>query len=126
MGAHKNQTFPARLGFALRGLAHGVRTERSLQIQVIVLVLVIAALIVLEPGALWWALVLLASSAVIAAELFNTAVERLADELHPGDSAGIAVVKDCAAAAVLVAVLGAFAVAGALLAHLLARGVTYV
>jgi len=119
MSVHKNHAFAARLGFALRGLAHAVRTERNLQIQLIALVLVIAALVVLEPGALWWALVLLASSAVLAAELFNTAVERLADELHPGHSAGIGVAKDCAAAAVLVAALGALAVAAALLAHLL-------
>ncbi|HEY6356513.1 MAG TPA: diacylglycerol kinase [Burkholderiaceae bacterium] len=120
MSVHKNRSFPARFGFALHGLAHAVRTERSLQIQMGVLVLVIAILVVLEPGALWWALVLLASSAVLAAELFNTAVERLADELHPADSIGIGVVKDCAAAAVLVAVLGALGVAAALLAHLLA------
>jgi undecaprenol kinase len=119
MSVHKNHAFPARLGFALRGLAHAVRTERNLKIQLIALVLVIAALVVLKPGALWWALVLLASSAVLAAELFNTAVERLADELHPEHSAGIGVAKDCAAAAVLVAVLGALAVAAALLAHLL-------
>jgi undecaprenol kinase len=120
MRVHKNRAFPARLGFALRGLAHAVRTERSLQIQVMALLLVIATLVVLEPGALWWALVLLASGAVLAAELFNTAVERLADELHPEDSVGIGVAKDCAAAAVLVAALGALAVAAALLAHLLA------
>jgi undecaprenol kinase len=122
MTGHKNQPFVARLGFALRGLAHGLATERSLQLQALALVLVIAALVVLKPGAPWWALVLLASSAVIAAELFNTAVERLADELHPGQSAGIAVAKDCAAAAVLIAVLGAVAVATALAVHLFARG----
>jgi undecaprenol kinase len=122
MSVHKNQAFAARLGFALRGLAYAVRTERSLKIQLLVLVLVVAALVVLKPGALWWALVLTASSAVIAAELLNTAVERLADELHPQDSAGIGLVKDCAAAAVLVAVLGALAVAAALIVHLLARG----
>lgn len=122
MSVHKNQAFAARLGFALRGLACAMRTERSLKIQLLVLVLVIAALIVLQPGPLWWALVLMASSAVIAAELLNTAVERLADELHPQDSPAIGLVKDCAAAAVLVAVLGAFGVAAALLVHLLARG----
>ncbi len=121
MGVHKNQAFAARLGFALRGLAGAVRTERSLKIQLLVLALVVAALLVLKPGALWWALVLMASSAVIAAELLNTAVERLADELHPQDSPGIGLVKDCAAAAVLLAVLGALAVGAALLVHLLAR-----
>lgn len=120
MRAHKNNSFPTRLGFALRGLSYALRTERSLQIQALVLLLLMVALVLLEPGPLWWALTLLASGAVIAAELFNTAVERLADELHPQDSPGIAVVKDCAAAAVLVAVLGALGVGAALLVHLLA------
>ncbi|GAC1456796.1 MAG: hypothetical protein PVS2B3_07170 [Steroidobacteraceae bacterium] len=113
--------FTARLGFALHGLGHALRTERSLQVQVAVLALAITALVVLRPGAWWWALVLLASSVVLAAELLNTAVERLADELHPHDSTGIGLAKDCAAAAVLIAVLGALAVGAALLVHLLAR-----
>ncbi len=120
MNVHKNHSFPTRLGFALRGLAYALRTERSLQIQALVFLLVVVTLVLLAPEPLWWALVLLASAAVIAAELFNTAVERLADELHPRDSPGIAVVKDCAAAAVLIAVLGALGVAVALLVHLVA------
>ena len=120
MSAHKNNSFPTRLGFALRGLAYALRSERSLKIQALVFLLLIVTLILLAPEPLWWALTLLASGAVIAAELFNTAVERLADELHPQDSPGIAVVKDCAAAAVLIAVLGALGVAAALLVHLIA------
>ena len=75
MNVHKNSSFPSRLGFALRGLAHALRTERSLQIQATVLLLLIVTLLVLEPGPLWWALTLMAGSAVIAAELFNTAIE---------------------------------------------------
>jgi undecaprenol kinase len=120
MSAHKNNSFPTRLGFALRGLAYALRSERSLKIQALVFLLLIVTLILLAPEPLWWALTLLASGAVIAAELFNTAVERLADELHPQDSPGIAVVKDCAAAAVLIAVLSALGVAAALLVHLIA------
>jgi undecaprenol kinase len=118
MSAHKNSTFLNRLGFALRGLSYALRTERSLRIQALVFLLLIVTLVVLEPGPLWWAVTLLASGAVITAELFNTAVERLADELHPQHSPGIAVVKDCAAAAVLIAVLGALGVAAALLVQL--------
>jgi undecaprenol kinase len=120
MSVHKNTSFPTRLGFALRGLAFALRTERSLQIQALVFVLLIVTLVVLEPGPLWWALALMAGSTVIAAELFNTAIERLADELHPEDSPGIALVKDCAAAAVLIAAAGALAVGAALLLHLIA------
>jgi len=62
--------------------------------------------------------VILASVGVFAAELFNTAIEHLADHLHPDVHSQIRIVKDCAAAAVLVTVLGALGVALALLIHL--------
>lgn len=119
MSAHKNQAFPARLKFALQGLAHGVRTEASLRMQLLALAAAVVALLLLRPGALWWALVLLAAALVLSAELLNTAVEQLADELHPHDSPGVRRLKDCAAAAVFVASLGALAVAAALAVHLL-------
>ncbi len=65
--------------------------------------------------------VLLSSAVVIAAELFNTALEGLADALHPHDHPAIRIAKDCAAAGVLVTVLGALTVALALALHLLGR-----
>jgi diacylglycerol kinase (ATP) len=117
--AYKNHSFPSRLRYALQGLAHGLRAEASLRAQAILFVAALIALVVLRPGALWWGLVLLASAAVLAAELFNTAIEHLADELHPADSPGIRIVKDCAAAGVLIASLGALGVAVALVVHLL-------
>jgi undecaprenol kinase len=92
--------------------------ERSLKFQAGALAVMIIVLIAARPEPLWWALVALASSAVIAAELFNTALECLADLLHPEHHAQIRIAKDCAAAAVLVAALGALAVAAALLVHL--------
>ena len=119
MSRYKNQRFRARLGFALRGLVQALRTEASLRLQALAGVLALAVLLVLRPPAVWWALVLLASAAVVAAELFNTAIEHLADLLHPQQSPAIRLVKDCAAAAVLIAVLGALGVAVALLVHLL-------
>ncbi|HTW37188.1 MAG TPA: diacylglycerol kinase [Steroidobacteraceae bacterium] len=118
----KNQSFLARLRFACAGLRHGLRAEHSLRIQAAVFLLVMLALIWLRPETLWWALVLLASSVVFAAELFNTTLEHLADHLHPDMHPQIRVVKDCAAAAVLVAALGALAVGVALAVHLLTRG----
>ena len=119
MSQHKNRPFLRRLSYALQGLAHSLRGEASLRLQAVVFAAVIVALIALRPAAVWWALVLLASAAVLAAELFNTAIEHLADVLHPEDSPGVRIVKDCAAAGVLVAVLGALGVAAALLVHLL-------
>jgi len=115
----KNQRFRARLGFALRGLAHALRSEASLKLQALAGAAALLVLLVLRPPAVWWALVFLASALVMAAELLNTAIEHLADLLHPQHSPGIRLVKDCAAAGVLVAVLGALGVAAALLVHLL-------
>jgi undecaprenol kinase len=121
MESYKNQRFRARLGFALRGFAHAMRSEASLRVQALAGAAALVALLVLRPAAVWWALVLLASAAVVSAELFNTAIEHLADLLHPQQSPDVRVLKDCAAAGVLIAVLGALGVAVALLVHLLDR-----
>jgi undecaprenol kinase len=121
MHVQKNQPLLSRLRFALTGLAEGFRTEHSLKFQAAALAVMIIVLIAARPEPLWWALVALTSSAVIAAELFNTALECLADHLHPDHHTQIRIAKDCAAAAVLVAALGALAVAAALLVHLMRR-----
>ncbi|HXW73765.1 MAG TPA: diacylglycerol kinase [Steroidobacteraceae bacterium] len=122
MAVPRRQPFRVRLRFALHGLAHALRTEASLRFQAAAAALALLALLALRPAAVWWALVLLASAAVLSAELLNTAIEQLADELHPADSPGIRIVKDCAAAGVLIAALGAVATGVALLVHLLAHG----
>lgn len=121
MSDHKNQPFARRLGFALAGLSGAWQSERSLRFQLSFFagLLVMMLALGLEPG--WWAIVLLTGSVVIAAELFNTALEHLADHLHPGTHPQIRIVKDCAAAAVLIVACGAVAVGIALLVHLVRR-----
>ena len=109
------------MGFALAGVMHGLRRERSVRFEAVVLVLVFAALAVLRPEPIWWAAAALASAGVLAAELLNTAIETLADHLSPEIHPQVRVVKDCAAAAVFVAVVGALVVAAALALHLLHR-----
>jgi undecaprenol kinase len=119
VSAWKNRPFAARLGCALRGFAHALSSEQSLKLQLLALAAALGALALLRPAPIWWAAVLIAAAGVLAAELLNTAIEHLADALHPAESAAIRAVKDCAAAAVLIASLGALAVAAALLVHLL-------
>ncbi|HTW75324.1 MAG TPA: diacylglycerol kinase [Steroidobacteraceae bacterium] len=114
MEIRKNQPFHRRLRYSMAGVAHGLRAEHSLRTQALVLVAVLIGLVVLRPAPLWWALVILASSSVLAAELFNTAIERLVDHLHPEVHPEIRIVKDCAAAGVLICSLGAIGVAIAL------------
>ena len=118
MAAHKNHSFVARLRFAIAGLRHGWRTEKSLRTHALAVVLLLSVLAVLRPAVVWWALTILVSAAVIAAELFNTALEHLADHLHPDQHPQIRIVKDSAAAAVLVLAVAALAIAVALLISL--------
>ena len=122
MSDHKNQPFTRRLGFALAGLTAACKGEPSLRVQLVIFVAALLAMLALRLEPVWWALVLLTGSAVIAAELFNTALEHLADHVHPDIHPRIRIVKDCAAAAVLVAACGALAVGIALLIHVLRRG----
>jgi len=118
MSTSKNQTLLARLRFARAGLLHAVATEYSLKFQVAVCGAMLIALALLRPEPIWWGLVLLASGAVITAELFNTAIELLADHLHPETHPNIRIVKDCAAGAVLVAAIVALAVGACLATHI--------
>jgi undecaprenol kinase len=119
MQTRKNQPFPSRLRFALAGVVHAMHTERSLRTQAIALLAIVIVLALLHLPPLWWALVILAASAVLAAELFNTALERLADHLHPELHPEIRLMKDCAAGGVLIASAGALGVAIALLIALI-------
>jgi len=116
---NKNQPFRVRLSYALTGLRFALAAENSLRLQGLAFVAVLVVLLVLRPAPLWWALLLLASTAVLTAELFNTALEHLVDHLHPEIHPRIRVVKDCAAGAVLIASIGAVAVGIAFAWHLL-------
>ncbi|MBS0422642.1 MAG: diacylglycerol kinase [Proteobacteria bacterium] len=118
---HKNQPLLRRFRFAFLGLAAAWRTEANFRIQLAAFLLVVIVLLFVKIEPIWWGLVLLTSGSVLAAELFNTALEHLADHLHPDTHPQIQIVKDCAAAAVLVTAGTALAVGVALVAHLLQR-----
>lgn len=109
----KNQTFLHRLAFAFDGLLAAWRTENSFKTHVVAAVAVVGVLLWLQPAPPWWAIAALTVAFVLAAELFNTAVEALADHLHPELHPAIKKVKDCAAGAVLVASIAALGVAAA-------------
>jgi undecaprenol kinase len=117
VSSSKNQSFIARFRFACGGLTAALRSEMSMRVHLVAFALLFAILVVFRPEPLWWALSLLASAGVISTELVNTAIEHLADHLHPEIHPSIRIVKDCAAAAVLVGVGGALCVGVALCIH---------
>lgn len=98
----KNQPFYKRMAFALQGILVAFRKESSFRLQCAASLLVLAVLIWCKPPIIWWALLLLNCGLVLAAELFNTALEHLIDHLHPALHPSIKIAKDCAAGSVLV------------------------
>jgi diacylglycerol kinase (ATP) len=112
----KNQPFHRRLGYAWRGLKAAWRTERNFRLQCGATGGVVLLLLGLRPPAVWWAILLVCCGAVLTAELFNSALERLLDHLHPTVHPAVALVKDLAAAAVLALSLASLAVFAAFLA----------
>jgi undecaprenol kinase len=117
----KNQTFLRRLGFAVAGLGTTWRSEHSFKTHAMATVAVVGVLLWLKPAPLWWAITALTVGFVLAAEVFNTAVEGLADHLHPEQHPAIKAVKDCAAGAVLIASIAALGVAAAFVYELVRR-----
>ncbi|THD36818.1 MAG: diacylglycerol kinase [Sphingomonas sp.] len=111
----KNRPFRERLGFALAGWRAGWRRERSFCTQAVIGVAAAAALVVLRPAPIWWALVAMLAALILALELLNGAIEAVIDLLHPGLHDEITAAKDMVAGAVL-AISAAALVVGAALA----------
>lgn len=97
----KNQSFFKRMGFALQGIGAAIRMESSFRLQLLAALMVFFILAWCRPPLIWWALLLLNCGMVLAAELFNTALEQLIDHIHPSVHPSIKIAKDCAAGAVL-------------------------
>ena len=98
----KNQSFRQRAGFFLHGIACAWRSEVSFRHQAIAATGVVLILLWRRPALVWWALLLMNCGLVLAAELFNTALENALDHLHPEQHDAIRIAKDCAAGEVLV------------------------
>lgn len=108
------ETERASFGHALRGIGSAIRSQRHLQIQIVIAILVIALGFALRLSPIEWAIVLIMVTFVLTLELINTVVEGLVDLISPGFHPLAKVTKDMAAGAVLVAAIGALAV-GAML-----------
>lgn len=117
----KDQAFLTRLGFAMQGLRRAFRGEASFRFHCLATVGVFVVLAATRAGAVWWAVAALTIGLVFVAELFNTALETLADRLHPERHPLIGAAKDLAAGAVLVASIMALVVAMAFVLGLLSR-----
>jgi len=106
--------FQARVrsfGHAFRGLGDLLRTQPHARIHLAATVVVIVAGLIKGLDRFEWALIALAIAGVWTAEAINTAIEAVVDLASPQWHALARRAKDVAAAAVLLAALGAVGVA---------------
>ena len=97
-----------------RGVAWALSSQANLRVHLVIAALVLVAALLFRFSALEFVALVLCFAIVIAAELFNTALEVLIDYAWPERHPMIGRAKDVAAAAVLVAAVGA-AVVGMIL-----------
>lgn len=108
-----NSFFTGRLksiGFAFKGAFKLITTEHSVMVQFTIAILLIIAGFVFEISREEWMMQILAFGLVLGIESLNTAVEKIADFIHPEFHNKIGFIKDIAAGAVLFAALAAIAI----------------
>lgn len=91
--------------FALKGVWLLLTTEDSIKVQFWAMILVTILGFVCKITALEWMIQFLAIGLVLVAEALNTAVEKIADFVHPEYHKKIGFIKDVAAGAPAIAAL---------------------
>jgi diacylglycerol kinase (ATP) len=107
----------ARIGsfrFAFRGILYALRTQHNLWIHLCTAVLAVVMGIVLRISITEWLFVCFAIGFVLAAEIVNTAIEKLVDLVSPDWKESAGRIKDLAAGFVLIAAITAL-IAGAVI-----------
>jgi diacylglycerol kinase (ATP) len=90
---------------SLRGFGYAVRNEAAVREEAIVVALALPAGLVVAPSAGWYVAMVGALVAVLAVELLNTAIEKLADHVTREQHPDIGVIKDFGSAAVFCALV---------------------
>ena len=108
-----NSFFTGRLksiGFALKGAYKLITTEHSIMIQFSIAILLVIAGFYFHISREEWMMQTLAFGLVLGIESLNTAVEKIADFIHPEFHDRIGFIKDIAAGAVMFAATAAIVV----------------
>jgi len=116
---NKNKNFWNQLQFALKGIRSALREERNFKIQFLFGIAAVLLLFFTKADFVWWAVFSVVIAGVLAAELFNSALEQMMDRLHPELHPMIGKAKDFAAAAVLLLSFASLAILAAYLLQLL-------
>lgn len=93
--------------YAFQGIATSFQAERNMKIHIVAIIVVILAGILLKISQVEWIICTILFAIVIAAELFNTAIETVVDMITEEKNEKAKIAKDVAAGAVLVVAIGA-------------------
>ena len=96
--------------FALKGAFKLITTEHSVMVQSSLAVLMTIAGFYFGINRMEWMMQILATGLVLGIESLNTAVEKIADFVHPEFHNRIGFIKDIAAGAVMFAAIAALAI----------------
>ena len=97
-------------GYAFKGLWILFSTQRNAVIHLCLMGLAVILGVLLKISFTEWAIIVLSSGMVMAAESFNTALEKLSDTIHPERNKEIGSAKDIAAGSVLITAIAALVV----------------
>lgn len=98
-------------GYAVKGAWILIKTEHSIQVQVTIAILITLAGLYFDISKTEWMFQILSIGFVLSTEGLNTAIEGIADFVHPNFHAKIGYIKDVAAGAVLFAAFTAVLIA---------------
>ena len=93
---------------ALRGMGQLFKSQPNARIELLCAFVAIFCAFIFKIDYTEWFVILLCIALVLGLEGINTAIELLADKVHPGIDTEIGKAKDVAAAAVLIASVVAF------------------
>ena len=94
--------------FAITGIKYCITKEANFRIHIICAILVIAAGLFFRINQAEWVNVFICIGFVLCMEMINTAIEQLCNIVRKETHAGIKVIKDISAAAVLISAIIAF------------------
>ncbi|MCA0131818.1 diacylglycerol kinase [Winogradskyella alexanderae] len=100
------------VGYAFKGMLILIKTESSIKIQVFIAIIVTVAGFVFGISKTEWMIQIGMIGLVMSIEGINTAIEYLADFVHPQHHEKIGLIKDIAAGAVFIASIIAVIVGG--------------
>lgn len=98
--------------YAVNGAIHLLKTEGSIQIQLSIALIMTVIGFFFDLSASEWIAQFLAMGLVITAESLNTAIEKLADFIHPDYHIKIGIIKDISAGAAVFAAIVAMIIGG--------------